>query len=97
MEDQLIDHDRAKGKRCWSTFINLCLREGTVVIDALQTSKKQDVLKRLETWVKLRLPEGDDLIPTSPDSVVSQPMPSPPPQLATSVEISRNLIRNYCN
>ncbi len=96
MEDQMIDRHRMKGIRCWSSFINLCLREGTVVIDhdTLQISKKQDVLKHLETWVKLRLPESNDPVPTSPAAVVSRPIPSPPPhpQPATSVDISRNLI-----
>ena len=79
-----------RGRRCWSHYLKLCLRKGTVVVDAslkLSNSKIEQLLSRLTELIQQRLPDSDLLEPDSPvspakpssASPVKQQVPTPTP------------------
>ena len=79
-----------RGRKCWSHYLKLCLRKGTVVVDAslkLSNSKIEQLLSRLTELIQQRLPDSDVLEPDSPvspakptsASPVKQQVPTPTP------------------
>ncbi len=99
MEDRMMERYGTRGKRCWSKFLDICLKNSTIIVHSalkISNSEKEKALNDLEELINDRVPREP-----IPPPLVHEPAgefePSPATLLQTLEEANKPGIINIIN